>query len=160
MKIDAEPGIVWTEHQAFAKGLAHCTSSKMTKLWKIAPHHKPGSVDDFIPGQASYFGAGDSSILTTDEPAIIASIAAHSEGKNLERYSRNLVVAPMTSGKAWEQLLARTHRHGQQADEVVCEVFLHIPELRDSFEQARSDARYLEDTYGNRQKLNYADIVV
>jgi hypothetical protein len=57
-------------------------------------------------------------------------------------------------------MLARTHRHGQEADEVTCEMFMHIDELEKSFEQARRDARYLEDTYGNRQKLNYADIVI
>jgi hypothetical protein len=76
----------------------------------------------------------------------------------LQRWSRNLVVAPPTSGKAWEQLLGRTHREGQQADEVSFEVFLPIQELKDCFERARADAKYLEETYGNRQKLNYADI--
>jgi hypothetical protein len=126
-----ETGIVWTEHQAFGEEFSHI-----------------------------YFGAGNSHILDTQERAIVASVKAHSEGKNLERFSKNLVVAPMTSGKAWEQLLGRTHREGQKADTVTCEVFLHVPELRASFDQARADAVYLEDTSGNRQKLNYADVVI
>jgi len=133
--MERDGGIVWTEHRAFGELLGkRCR-------W-------------------TYHGAGDSRILTTDDPAIIASISAHGQGKNLQRYSRNLVVAPPTSGKVWEQLLGRTHRQGQEADEVVCEVFLHVDELRSSFDQARADARYLEDTFGNQQKLNYADIVV
>jgi hypothetical protein len=130
-----DDSILWTEHREFGKKLS-----------------------DFAFYE--YYGAGDDSILYTRDRSIIASIGAHSQGKNLQRFSKNLVVSPMTSGKAWEQCLARTHRHGQQADEVTCEVFLHLPELREGFEQARKDARYLEDTYGNRQKLNYADLVI
>jgi len=133
--LDDKGGIVWIEHREFGIKLAQYS-------------------------HLNYYGAGNSDILTTTEPAIIASRAAHGEGKNLQRYSRNLVVALMTSGKAWEQLLGRTHREGQEADEVTCEVFLHVDELVQSFEQAQADARYLEDTYGNRQKLNYADVVV
>jgi len=130
--LSADGGICWHEHQAFGQALAK--------------------------KQIPVFGAGDNSIIDTPHKAIAASIAAHSEGKNLQRFSRNLVVSPMTSGKAWEQLLGRTHRHGQDADVVTCDVFLHVSELEVSFQQARADAKYLEDTYGNRQKLNYADI--
>lgn len=129
------PGIVWTEHRAFGERLAKASG---------------------FP----YFGAGDDSILTCEAPAIIASIQAHAEGKNLQRYCCNLVTAPMSSGKAWEQLLGRTHRAGQVADEVSVEVCVHVPELLDSFGQALADARFLEDTYGNQQKLNYADITI
>ena len=126
-------GIVWTEHRAFGE--------------KLGKHYP-------------YFGAGDSSILDTSETAIVASVAAHGQGKNLQRFSNNLVSSPMTSGKSWEQLLGRTHRQGQAADVVVYEVFLHLPELRDSFRQAQNDATYLEDALGNRQKLNYANILI
>ena len=126
-------GICWTEQVAFGE-----------KLGERAP----------------YYGAGNTDILTTPEPAIVASIAAHAEGKNLQRYSRNLVTSSPTSGKVWEQLLARTHRYGQQAAEVEVEVFLHVEELQESFRQARADARYLQDTYGNVQKLLYADVLV
>jgi hypothetical protein len=130
-----DPGICWIEHVAFGKRLEEVSG---------------------LP----FFGAGDSKILDCTAPAIIASQLAHAEGKNLQRYSRNLVTSPMASGKSWEQLLGRTHREGQTADEVVCEVFVHVPELLDSFGQALDDARYLEDTFGNRQKLNFADVTI
>nr|NIY14189.1 hypothetical protein [Nitrospinaceae bacterium] len=128
-------GICWVEHRAFGEQLAQVA-------------------------RVPYFGAGDDRILDTEETAIVASIRAHSQGKNLERWSRNLVPCPMTSGKEWEQLLGRTHRPGQEADEVICEVGLDWPELAASFEQARADALYIEDTIGQRQKLNYADLVI
>jgi len=132
-----EGGIVWTEQVAFGERLAKPRFSGRT-----------------------YHGAGDVSILTTTALVIIASISAHGQGKNLQRYSRNLITAPPSSGKVWEQLLGRTHRQGQTSDEVTVDVMLHAPELEAAFAQARSDAGYLEDALGNRQKLNYADIVV
>jgi len=130
-----EPGICWVEHIAFGERLA-----------EYSGRH--------------YYGAGANEIIDTKETSIVASIAAHSEGKNLQRFSRNLVTSPMTTGKAWEQLLGRTHREGQQADEVTCEVFLHFDELRNCFETARRDARYIEGTFGARQRLNFVDTVV
>jgi hypothetical protein len=129
-----EGGIIWVSHPPFGVRLAQVTG---------------------LP----YFGAGDNTILNSPSKSIIASISAHGEGKNLQRYSRNFVSCTPTSGKIWEQLLGRTHRKGQSVDEVTCDVLLHIEELKRSFEQARADAVYLEDTYGNRQKLNYADMV-
>lgn len=129
-----DAGICWYQHAAFGEALAQYTGYPL-------------------------FGAGDNSIIDCPDKRILASIGAHSEGKNLQRWCYNLVVAPPSSGKRWEQLLGRTHRHGQQADEVVCEVFQHVPELQDCFAKAQSEARYLEETYGNRQKLNYADMV-
>jgi hypothetical protein len=126
-------GICWVEHKAVGE-----------KLNFIHP----------------YFGAGDNSIINCLEKGIIASISAHGTGKNLQRFSRNLIVCPPTSGQVWEQLLGRTHRPGQEADVVEVDVLLHTEDLVKAFEQAQADARYLESTYGNRQKLNYGDIII
>lgn len=129
-KTDA-PGIVWTESIAFGDRVAE----------------KSG-----LP----YFGAGKSSIINFRGPCAIASISAHGEGKELQHFSRNLIVSPPSSGKIWEQLLGRTHRHGQEADSVSCEILLYTPEQIASLQHALEDAQYLEHTYGNRQKLNFA----
>lgn len=129
-------GIVWTEHNAFGVELAKFSG---------------------FP----YFGAGPKAnvgILEHKGPCI-ASIRAHCEGKNLQHHqSRNLIVTPPSSGKTWEQLLGRTHRHGQLADEVTAEVYTQVAELVASFRQAVRDAHYLEHTLGSRQKLLYASI--
>lgn len=110
-----------------------------------------------------YFGAGEKAsieIASTTAPAIVASVDAHGTGKNLQdRYSCNLVLCPMRSGKRWNQLLGRTHRKGQIADTVYADVGMWHPVLRDAFNQAIADAKYLEDTGCGRQKLNYCDIV-
>lgn len=132
---DGEPSIVWTEQTEFGKRLGVKTGYP-------------------------FFGAGNDDILTTNNKVIIASINAHGEGKNLQRFSKNLIVCPPTSGKKWEQCLGRSHREGQQADEVTCEFFSHIEDFEKAFDRARGDARYIEDTYGNKQKLNYGDVVI
>lgn len=134
--LKATRGICWVEHVAFGE--------RMRELG------------------FRYFGAGakaSAEILDAEGP-IVASIAAHGLGKNLQRWNRNLIVSPPSSGKTWEQLLGRTHRHGQAADTVMVDVALHAPELLQSFDQARRDARYIEQTTGARQKLCYADTAI
>ena len=130
-----EGGIVWVEHVEFGKKLAAMSGYP-------------------------YFGAGTKAAeeLLTARGPVILSIAAHSEGKNLQHYSRNLVVSPPSSGKRWEQLLGRTHRPGQKADEVFVGYFATTPEQHASFQSAMNEARYIEETIGARQKLLYADI--
>lgn len=130
-------GIVWTEHKAAGIALARMAD---------------------VP----YYGAGaeaSRTILDARGP-IVASVQAHGTGKNLQHYHRNLVLSCPSSGRTWEQLLGRTHRHGQKADTVMVEVYLHTPELAEGFERAMADATYLQQTLGARQKLLYADVGV
>lgn len=128
-------GIVWTEHTAWAERLS-----------------KVSGVRFFGPGKKANID-----ILTHTGP-MIASIKAHGEGKNLQHHhNTSLVVSPPSSGKTWEQLLGREHRPGQKEDEVIYEIYMHADELRASVRKAFRDARYLEHTLGNRQKLRYAD---
>lgn len=84
------------------------------------------------------------------------SIKAHGIGKNLQHYSNQLIVCPPSGGKTWEQLLGRTHRAGQEADEVHVHVYQHTEAFRMAVRSAREDARYIEDASGNVQKLNFA----
>lgn len=54
--------------------------------------------------------------------------------------------------------LGRTHRPGQLADTVTVHTYLFNEELKASFRRARSDARYIQESLGQKQKLNIADI--
>jgi hypothetical protein len=126
-------GLVWIEHTAVGRALSA----------------KAG-----VP----YFGAGDNGILD-HKGACVVSIRAHGEGRNLQdRFSRSLVLTCPAAGDTWEQLLGRTHRAGQPADEVSYEAYLPCDDLMDAFRKAQADARYLEDTLGARQKINYCSI--
>jgi hypothetical protein len=136
----AGPGIIWTEHVAFAERLAWKSNlvyygrKGLDKLGRDIEGHSP-------------------------EEALIASVNSVGEGRNLQAWSRNLIISCPTSGIQTEQLYGRTHRRGQLEDEVSIEIVLTALEHVLAFEQARRDARYEEEITGQPQRLNFADIV-
>lgn len=136
----ASPGIVWCEHVGFAErlawktGLAYYGRHGLDKKGRPIESHDPNS-------------------------SLIASVESNAEGRNLQAWNRNLITSCMTSGTRWEQLMGRTLRPGQQADEVTGDVIVTALEHVLAFEQARRDARYQEEITGQSQILNFADIV-
>lgn len=88
--------------------------------------------------------------------SIVASIKTHGTGKNLQAWSRALVTTPPSDSGAWEQLLGRHHRQGQEADEVRFDVYLHTPEFAGAIDAASEGARYVQQTTGAVQRLALA----
>lgn len=127
-------GIVWTLHDFFAEELSRRTG---------------------IP----YFGAEglthDGRYIGDAKGSIIASIAANGTGKNLQTWEHNLVTCPVSE---WEQLLGRTHRPGQMADAVTCDVLMACMEHETAWEQALEAARMIHDTQGHEQKILSATV--
>lgn len=58
------------------------------------------------------YGAG--TFLDGPERMAGASIQVHGTGRNLQAWNRSVVLEVMTDGLAWEQLLGRLHRQGQE----------------------------------------------
>lgn len=87
---------------------------------------------------------------------MIASAAANRTGRNLQRgwHEGLLLTAPD------EQLLARTHRDGQEAERVVFTQYVGCAEHLASFWKAVRLAAYAEQTTGQAQRLVYADTAV
>ncbi len=137
----AKAGIIWYEHPALGAEIAK-------------------------QGRFPFYGAGEKASATIihatpdKQPIIVASIRAHGTGKNLQAYSRALVTTPPSGGLEWQQMLARQHRPGLEADEARFDVNLHTDELLACFDQAISDAEYRERTTGQREKLNYATRII
>ena len=127
-------GILWVEHVKFARALAQLSG-------------------------ATYYGAGNASDAGKHarNKSMILSIEAGREGLNLQPWSSNFVVSPPSDGERWEQLLGRTHRDGQGADEVAVEVAAFCIDHVHSYWQARDGARYVADSLGSPQKLLLAD---
>jgi len=87
-----------------------------------------------------------------------ASIRAHGVGVNLQSYNDGIILTPPASGATWEQLLGRTHRTGQAADEVSVTVYQHTKQYKEAFAKAIDNSKYIEESTGQKQKLNFASI--
>ena len=139
--MEDQKGIVWCEHRFFARRLAQVTGAK-------------------------YYGAngltdgGESITLVKPGKTIIASIQANATGRNLQMFSTNLITSCPPSAATMEQLIGRTHRDGQEADEVTVDFLLGCREHHDAFNRALDGARAAADTLGHDQKLLLSDILL
>ncbi len=133
--------LVWVEHRA--------VGMRLEKLTGWPYYHRQGlteegkSIDDHDP---------------TYGPAVV-SIAANSEGRNLQHWHSNFVFTPPASGKVWEQMIGRTHRTGQKSDEVRFVVAMGHQSIYNTWSQVLADARYVADTTGQPQKLLQASLL-
>jgi hypothetical protein len=90
--------------------------------------------------------------------SVVVSVQANGEGRNLQKqWNDNLVISPPPTGTVWEQLLARTHRPGQEADEVWVEVVIGCRTEWECWRQAMRDAWYASHIEG-RKRLTIATI--
>jgi len=132
-----ERGIVWTEHVCLGERLEHDFG---LHYYGRKGQRREGNVVHLIdahpPGHP-----------------LVASIQSNAEGRNLQAWNQNLIVSPPANGKNFEQLLARTHREGQLADEVEVEVFNFCAEHIGAFWQSVKDAEYVQASTGAPQKL-------
>ena len=115
VKQHKESVIVWYEHNAMAEALREA-------------------------GMAVY-GAGESAPV--DAPKTCAlSMHVHDTGLDLQHgWSKQLIISVPHKGKKMQQLLGRTHRHGQQADTVEVDILYHVPALRRAFSQVLDEAK-------------------
>jgi hypothetical protein len=108
-----------------------------------------------------HFGGGpdaSSEILRVDgTSSIVASIKAHGTGKNLQMFSKNIIITHPQDDM--EQLLGRTHRQGQEAPEVSVHVYQHTQALAEFFQRSRDLAKGAQELLGGKKKLVIADII-
>ena len=127
-------GIIWYEHPTFGEAVAEA-------------------------GGWEFFGAGKKAAeaiqVHNGKKTIVAGVRTQGEGKNLPMFHKNLVTTPSSNPRIWEQLLGRTHRYGQKADEVVVDVFLHTVEMEAAMMKAIRDTEYGEELESTEKKLGY-----
>jgi hypothetical protein len=120
-----------------------------------------------------YYGeGGEASDGSTIEQAskverlAVASLKANFEGRNLQEglWSRMLFTSAPTTGSMNEQGIARIHRSGHKADEVVADYMIACLEQANGFFQAMRDAGFHSAVLGSEMKLHRggktADIIV
>ncbi len=134
------PGLVWTEHDLFARRLAKVSGCKYYGARGLTDRGE--FIDNADPKESA-----------------IASIDANREGRNLQdKWSRMLITSPMEGADAWQQTLGRLHRPGQMADEVQVDVMLGCKEHDNAWRRAIAAAQAIKDTTGADSKLLIADV--
>ena len=102
------------------------------------------------------YGRGEVPPLDGSRGGMALSVRVHGTGLNLQHaHSENLILSFPSSGKTMEQLVGRTHRQGQEEDEVNLFYYQHTADAREAILKARADARYIEETQGSPMKLCY-----
>ena len=130
-----DPPLVWYGHDALGT-----RASQMLGIPKLGAGERAAQI-----------------LVSASRPsAWLISIPAHHYGKNLQIWGNQLVAHPIPTGALWEQMLGRTHRANQRRDEVFATYYDFGP-FAENFLVARAGASYIEETTGQRQRLNYAD---
>lgn len=104
------------------------------------------------------YGPGTDIGLSRDR-VIVASLAANGTGKNAQWFNRMLFPLCPSSGATLEQAIGRAHREGQDADTVQVDFFGHTEEMKESFERCLTDAKYVQESTGQKQKLLFATVL-
>ena len=108
-------------------------------------------------GSVQYLGAGDDAAREvtrlSGRESVVLSSRAHGTGRNLQQFSRNLLCSVPGNGTEFEQILGRTHRQGQLADEVTVQVWQHSGRYRETFDKAETLANYIQEAMGTNQRL-------
>jgi hypothetical protein len=130
-------GIIWTEHVAFGEKLSEI--SGIPYYGQQGLNAKKEAIEDA-------------------KGTIIASIQSNGEGRNLQQWSNNLITSCPPSAATVEQLLGRTHRHGQEADEVCFAIMMKCVEDHEGFLKCMEQAKYVENSTQQKQKILYSDI--
>lgn len=146
--IEQGPGIVWVAHSFFGDELERRTG---------VPYFREQGLDkkgNSLQGLADQIAAG-----RVKASPVIASAFACSTGFNLQPWNRNLLTSCLSEAGTLEQLIGRTHRDGQQADEVEVDIMLGCIENFESWEKARAEARMGKDAMGEDPKILMADVL-
>lgn len=90
---------------------------------------------------------------TSQDEALACSITVNGTGKNLQRSPTMLVLNWPRSGSTVEQLVGRSHRPGQLADDVNVYYVAHTPQARISLHDSLNDETYVEQSMSTRRKV-------
>jgi hypothetical protein len=132
------PGIIWYDHDAFGRRVQELAGDSLPKF-------EGGDKDN------------ERMIAEAGKRSVLVSSQAHGTGNRyLVRWSRSLL-SNFPRKSPLEQVIGRTHRQGQYADEVVFEVYRHTEEYVNAWDRAVGQARYVDETQaaglGKSQKL-------
>ncbi len=130
-------GLCWVHHGAFGRRLSEITGIPYFSQLGRAPSGV--SIDEYPASSAA-----------------IVSLSSCSRGFNLQARWQNLITTCPTKNNLCEQTISRTHRDGQEQDDVEV-IFPQVLEGdRRALQQSRADASYVESTTLQPQRLGIA----
>lgn len=138
-----EPGIIWVDSPVIGEWLAQTG---------IAFYGE--GQDDEVNELADYWLRQKQAGTAQGQPTIALSMRSHGTGKNLQAWSRNLVLYPPASSEAWEQMIGRTHRPGQIDEVVTFDVILACASAESAMDSALEYSKANEEKLGTPHKLN------
>jgi hypothetical protein len=129
------PGIVWCDHTFFARRLSLETG---------LPYYAGEGIDALTGRDIEH---------ADPDRSLIASWAANHEGKNLQPWTRALIVSPPESARELQQGLARQHRPmpdgvKRRADEITVDVLIGCREHVAAWQKAYVGAGTIRDVVG------------
>jgi hypothetical protein len=140
----------WLSDEVLVRALEFADSLDNCLVWvsfdAVRERYKALGASVFDPGSRPEGGG-----------TAVVSTYSHSTGLNLQHeWANNLVLHSPANGGRWQQLLGRTHRHGQPLDTVQLWVNASTAGQRRAFAKAKKSAAFLEQTQQLTQKLLHA----
>lgn len=139
-------GIIWVWHQEAGIWLMEALQEA-----GLDPLHCPAGADELIED------AGDPLRGGKGDRLVVASMPSHGTGRNLQAFQHQLFFQWPRSPLLAEQALGRTHRNGQQADELVVHTNLTLEFDHVCRAATLNDSIYIQQTTGSRQKIVICD---
>lgn len=144
--MSAGPGIVWVDHVFFGEELARRTG---VAYFREGGLDKKGNSIEVLSQQIK---EGREKVRS-----VILSGPANQTGRNLQPWDRNLFTA-CPGAADLEQRIGRTHRDGQESDQVTVDILVSCIEHVQSWHKAVSEAEMTRDTIGDAPKILIADV--
>ena len=138
-------GIIWVWHPEFGEWVVEALQAAgVDAVWCPAGDDMIEDLGDPLRG-----GAGDC--------IVVASIAGHGTGRNLQAFERCLMLEFPREPIQAEQTIGRIHRPGQDADHVDVYTILSLDFDHHNRAACLNDAIYIQQSTGQHQKIVYAD---
>lgn len=135
-------GIIWYWHQEVGR-------------WLVEQLEEAGIDPIFCPA-----GSAANRFLTSPEAAeecpgriLVCSISAHGTGKNLQFMQNQLFLQLPVTEMATEQAIGRTHRKGQDADEITVTTMITSTYDEMALSALLNDALYVRETMNSPRKI-------
>jgi hypothetical protein len=135
IRSEKNPSLVWVQSPALAKKLHALTR------WRV-------------------FGQGSKGLekyLDKSSEHAILTIGVNSDGKNLQKRNRSVVLEWPRTGRTVEQLIGRTHREPTDHDHVQVDALIATRQQHRDLLASYRDAMFLHTTTPAEQKLIFAD---